>query len=89
MEIYGCQFLKTKAKVEDKVSQVLGIEADLFQKDKKYIEYTYFYSRIMAVHTLYLEKFMLKAGKKLIFSFLSQLRLNCEFSLSMISCFSS
>lgn len=74
--------------VEEKISEMLGTEADLFQKGKKYIGYAYSYSTVMAVHTLYLEKFMQEAGKNLIFQFLSQLKLNCEFSLSVIACFS-
>jgi len=57
MKIYGCQFLKSKKKAEDKISQVFRIEADLFQKGKKYIGYAYFYSTVMAVQTLYMEKF--------------------------------
>lgn len=71
-----------------KISQVLGIEADLFQKVKKYIGYAYSYSTVMAVNTLHMEKFIQEAGKNLIFQFLSQLRLNCGFSLSEIVCFS-
>lgn len=45
-------------KAQDKISQVLGTEADLFEKGKEYTGYAYCYSWVIAVHTLYTQKLM-------------------------------
>lgn len=88
MEIYGCQFLKTKEKTEEKISQVLGKDSDLFQNYKMYIRYTYFCSTVMAAHILH-GKVCARNGEKNNISIFNSLQTHFKTnSLSGVACFS-